>query len=222
MAGRAQGISPGGRAPGVGVRIAFYGDSLTEGWPGAGFMPLLERRLPRHTLLNRGRAGDTTVDLLARLRRDGVDRADLAVVWIGTNDAFSAATGDWLPEDGDWLLAGGPPPDGGVVSAAAAHALGLVLDLVGPSAPRLLLLPPVAPDGDLGEPFTTRLDGLAQVVERAAGSRPQARFVDLRAAFAGGGRPFTTDGVHLNEAGAAVVAEALAAAIGREEGCAAT
>jgi len=204
------------------VRIVFYGDSLTEGWPGAGFMPLLERRLPRHTLLNRGRAGDTTVDLLARLRRDGVDRADLAVVWIGTNDAFSAAAGDWLPEDGDWLLAGEPPPDGGVVSAAAAHALGLVLDLVGPSAPRLLLLPPVAPDGDLGEPFTTRLDELAQVVERAAGSRPQARFVDLRAAFAGGGGPFTIDGVHLNEAGAAVVAEALAAAIGREEGCAAT
>jgi lysophospholipase L1-like esterase len=199
------------------VRIAFYGDSLTEGWPGAGFMPLLERRLPRHTLLNRGRAGDTTVDLLARLRRDGVDRADLAVVWIGTNDAFTAAEGDWLPEDGDWLLAGEPPPDWGVVSAAVAGALDLVLELVGPTAPRLLLLPPVAPDGDLGEPFTTRLDELAQVVERAAQSRTQARFVDLRPAFAAARAPFTIDGVHLNEAGAAVVAETLAAVIAAEE-----
>ncbi len=200
------------------MRIAFYGDSLTEGWPGAGFMPLLERRLPRHTLLNRGRAGDTTVDLLARLRRDGVDRADLAVVWIGTNDAFTSAAGDWLPEDGDWLLAGEPPSDWGVVSAAVAHTLDLVLELVGPSAPRLLVLPPVAPDRDLGEPFTKRLDELAQIVEAAARSRPQARFVDLRPAFAGGGGPFTIDGVHLSEAGAAVVAEALAAAIGQEEG----
>jgi lysophospholipase L1-like esterase len=198
------------------LRIAFYGDSLTEGWPGAGFLPLLERRLPRHTLLNRGRAGDTTVDLLARLRRDGVDRADLAVVWIGTNDAFTAAAGDWLPEDGDWLLAGEPPPDWGVVAAAVAGALDLVLDLVGPGAPRLLLLPPVAPDGDLGEPFATRLDQLAQVAERAAGRRPQARFVDLRPAFSGGG-PFTIDGVHLNETGAAVVAEVLAAGIATGE-----
>lgn len=198
------------------MRIAVYGDSLTEGWPGAGFMPLLERRLPRHTLLNRGRAGDTTVDLLARLRRDGVDSADLAVVWIGTNDAFAAAAGDWLPEDGDWLLAGEPPPDWGVVAAAVARALDRVLELVDPSAPRLLLLPPVAPDGDLGEPFTTRLDELARVVETAAGVRPQARFVDLRPAFRGGG-PFTIDGVHLNETGAAVVAEVLAAAIAIEE-----
>lgn len=198
------------------MRIAVYGDSLTEGWPGAGFMPLLERRLPRHTLLNRGRAGDTTVDLLARLRRDGVDSADLAVVWIGTNDAFAAAAGDWLPEDGDWLLAGEPPPDWGVVAAAVARALDRVLELVDPSAPRLLLLPPVAPDGDLGEPFTTRLDELARVVETAAGVRPQARFVDLRPAFSGGG-PFTIDGVHLNETGAAVVAEVLAAAIAIEE-----
>ncbi|MBN2205538.1 MAG: hypothetical protein JW767_11005 [Thermoleophilia bacterium] len=142
------------------MKIAVYGDSLTEGWPGAGFMPLLERDLPRHSLLNRGRAGDTTVDLL--------------------------------------------------------------IDLLGRSAPRLILLPPVAPDGDLGEPFATRLAELAQIVERAAGSRPQARFVDLRPAFAADGGPFTIDGVHLNEAGAVVVAEALAAAIGREDGGAAT
>jgi lysophospholipase L1-like esterase len=75
----------------------------------------------------------------------------------------------------------------------------------------------VAPDGDLGEPFTTRLDELAQVVEAAAGVRPQARFVDLRPAFAAAGGPLTIDGVHLNEAGAAVVADVLAGAIGEEE-----
>lgn len=198
------------------MRIAFYGDSLTEGWPGAGFMPLLERRLPRHALLNRGRAGDTTVDLLARLRRHGVEHADLAVVWIGTNDAFASAAGDWLPEDGDWLLAGEPPPDWSVVAMAVARTLELVLELVGPSAPRLLVLPPVAPDGDLGEPFAARLNDLAQIVEAAAGDRPQARFVDLRPAFAAAAGPFTIDGVHLNGAGAAVVAEALAAAIATE------
>jgi lysophospholipase L1-like esterase len=208
------------------VRIAFYGDSLTEGWPGAGFMPLLAARLPGHTLLNRGRAGDTTSDILARLRRDGVERVDLAVVWIGTNDAFAAAggdwptesgrpaeDGDWLAEDGDWLLVGEPPPDWSAVAATVARTYDLVLELVAPTARRLLLLPPVAPDGDLGEPFTTRLEELARIVEAAAGSRPQVCFVDLRSAFADAAGPFTIDGVHLNETGAAVVAEVVATAI---------
>ncbi len=200
------------------MRIAVYGDSLTEGWPGAGFMPLLERRLPRRTLVNRGRAGDTTADLLARLRRDGVERADIAVVWIGTNDAFATADDDSLSGGGGWLLAGEPPPDWSAVAAAVARALDLLLELVTPSAARLLLLPPVAPDNDLGEPFATRLEGLARLVEAAGQGRPQAHFVDLRPAFAAAAGPFTIDGVHLNDAGAAVVAEVLARAIDNEAG----
>ena len=39
--------------------IAFLGDSLTEGRPGAAYLPLLAQRLPQHRLLNHGRAGDT-------------------------------------------------------------------------------------------------------------------------------------------------------------------
>jgi len=199
------------------VRIVFYGDSLTEGWPGAGFMPLLERRLPQHALVNRGRAGDTTVDLLARLRRDGVEDAHLAVVWIGTNDAFATVGGDWPATGDDWLPAGEPPPEWAGVRQEVARTLELVLDVVRPSAPWLLLLPPVAPDGDLGEPFAARFEDLARVVEAAARSRPRARFVDLRPAFAAAAGPFTIDGVHLNDAGAGVVAEVLAAVIGAEE-----
>ena len=51
------------------MQIAFLGDSLTEGWPGAAYFPLLQRRLPQHELLNLGRAGDTVVDLLRRVTR---------------------------------------------------------------------------------------------------------------------------------------------------------
>ena len=51
------------------MEIAFLGDSLTEGWPGSAFFPLLESLVPEHRLHNHGRAGDTTADLLARMRR---------------------------------------------------------------------------------------------------------------------------------------------------------
>lgn len=199
------------------MRIALYGDSLTEGWPGTAFVPLLAQALPRDTLVNRGRAGDTTVDLLARLRREGVDEADVAVVWIGTNDAFTATAGGWTAADDDWLLAGEPAPEWASVLGAIAEAYEILLDTVTPAAARLLLVPPVAPDGDLGEPFTTRIDELAALVRAVAAARPHARLVDLRPAFAAAAGPFTIDGVHLNERGAAVVAEALAAVVAGEE-----
>lgn len=195
------------------MRVVVYGDSLTEGWPGAAFMPLLQRGLAGHRLVNRGRAGDTTADLLARLRRHGVDEADVAVVWIGANDAFAATAGDWLAAGSDRLPAGEPPPDWRDVAAATARSYDLVLGLVAPSSSRLLLVPPVAPDDDLGEPFTSRFDDLARLVEAAAQGRPRTRYVDLRPAFADAAGPFTIDGVHLNGAGATVVADALAAAI---------
>jgi lysophospholipase L1-like esterase len=191
------------------MRVAFYGDSLTEGWPGVAFWPLLEQRLPQHTLVNRGRAGDTTSDLLARLRRDGVERVDLAVVWIGANDAFAAGGGEWSSP-------GERAPDWRSVVAAFARTYDLVLDLVSAAAPRLMLVPPTAPD-DVGEPWMSRLTDLAGVAERAAAARPQTRFLDLRPAFAATAGPLTIDGIHLNEAGAVAVASVFAAAVDDEE-----
>jgi lysophospholipase L1-like esterase len=188
----------------------FRSDSLIEGWPGVAFWPLLEQRLPRHALVNRGRAGDTTSNLLARLRRDGTERADLAVVWIGANDAFAAGGGD------SYMPAGQPLDWSGVV-ATIARAYDLILGLVSAGAPRLLLVPPVAPDDDLGEPWMSRLADLAGVAEEAAAVWPQARFLDLRPAFAAAAGPLTIDGIHLNEAGAIVVASVFAVALGEED-----
>ena len=71
--------------------IAFLGDSLTEGWPGAAFFPLLDRRMTEHGLLNRGRAGDTVADLLNRMRYEGLEPVDAAFIWVGANDAVIGA-----------------------------------------------------------------------------------------------------------------------------------
>src|SRR5450759_2789641 len=73
------------------MQIAFLGDSLTEGWPGAAYFPLLQKRLPRHELLNLGRAGDTVVALLRRVTHRGLDPVDLAFIWVGVNDAVMGA-----------------------------------------------------------------------------------------------------------------------------------
>ena len=71
--------------------LAFLGDSLTEGWPGAAYLLLLERRFPQHRLLNHGRAGDTVADLLLRMRHAGLAPVDVAFIWVGANDAVIGA-----------------------------------------------------------------------------------------------------------------------------------
>ena len=93
------------------MRIAFLGDSLTEGHPGESYLARLRRLLPGDELRNGGRGGDTVPALLARLEHTGLEPADLALVWIGVNDAF---LGDWylpdfwLPGINTWLEVKGP------------------------------------------------------------------------------------------------------------------
>jgi lysophospholipase L1-like esterase len=70
------------------MRIAFVGDSLTEGWPGEPYLEVLAQLVPGDELLNHGRAGDTIPAVDARLRVAGLERVDLAFVWAGVNDAF--------------------------------------------------------------------------------------------------------------------------------------
>ena len=49
-------------------KIAFFGDSLTEGIPGASYFQILKDRLPNENLINFGKGGDTVISLYRRVR----------------------------------------------------------------------------------------------------------------------------------------------------------
>ena len=71
------------------MRIACYGDSLTEGAPGVAYVDLLQKALPEHTIVNCGKGGATVRSLYQRLAiRKSLEYVDLAFVWIGVNDTF--------------------------------------------------------------------------------------------------------------------------------------
>ena len=208
------------------MRIAFLGDSLTEGRPGESFLDRLRPRLPDDVVRNHGRAGDTIAGLLARLEAGELGPADLAVVWIGTNDAF---LGDWyLPP---LLEAGGgaaaSPETGGAAShdtgisaasgAAGGHLRPLyerVLDLTLSRAPLAVCVPPVLPDPFAEDGVAARVSSIGAMVAATADARaPRTRLFELAPAFGAARaaeprRHFTIDGVHLNTRGAHVVAAA--------------
>lgn len=74
------------------MRIAFVGDSLTEGIPGSSFYAVLRKRLAGHTLINLGKGNDTVISLYRRLTRLRFgDPFDIAFVWIGVNNVVGGS-----------------------------------------------------------------------------------------------------------------------------------
>ena len=202
------------------MRIAFLGDSLTEGRPGESFLTRLRVLLPGDELLNHGRAGDTVPALLARLENTALPPVDLAVVWIGVNDAF---LGDWYLPPPDDLVDGGGAGGARGPARAAAHPLrplyDRLLDLTLACSPLAVCVPPVLPDPFEQGGVAERVARIAAMVADAAAARGAGgRLFDLAPAFAAAaaseGSGFTIDGVHLSARGADVVAAAFRDLIG--------
>ena len=189
------------------MRIAFLGDSLTEGWPGAAFFPLLQRRLPHHELLNRGKAGDTVADLWARMQFEGLGPVDLAAIWVGANDAVIGAWDASVPGSG-WSW-----PER---LARLAGDYDELLEWTEARAPRLVVVRPLILEAE-GSLWEERAAEVGEALAELAAGRSTCCELDLRPAFAAADRsgegPFTTDGVHFTDAGAEVVARAFASAI---------
>jgi lysophospholipase L1-like esterase len=193
------------------MRIAFLGDSLTEGWPGAAFFPLLERRLPQHELHNRGKAGDTVADLWARLRREGLDPVDAAFLWVGANDAVVGAWDGSAPGS-DWSWPERLARLGGDYEE--------LLDWMAARTSTVFAVRPIVLESE-GSLWERHAADVSEAIGRVAEGRVGCRLLDLRPAFevaAGrGSGPFTTDGVHFTEDGAQVVAAAFAEVIAEIE-----
>ncbi len=191
--------------------IAFLGDSLTEGWPGAAYFPLLDRRMTQHGLLNRGRAGDTVSDLLARMRLEGLEPVDAAFIWVGANDAVIGA---W---DGSGPGSGWSWPERLMRLAGDYEEL---LEWTEARAPRIVVVRPIVLETE-GPLWQDRAADVAEAIARIAASRETCRVLDLKPAFAAaaeeGEGPFTTDGVHFTDVGAEVVATAFAGVIAELE-----
>jgi lysophospholipase L1-like esterase len=79
---RAANVALGPKKPGE-TRVVFFGDSITDNWSKAGYGGFF----PGKPYVNRGIGGQTTSQMLVRLRADVLDlRPDVVVILAGTND----------------------------------------------------------------------------------------------------------------------------------------
>jgi lysophospholipase L1-like esterase len=218
------------------MKIAFYGDSLTTGIPGASYFAILKRRLPEHTLLNYGKINDTPFSLYRRIQAAGLlHPLDMAFIFVGVNDLlierswlFSRIRRRWARTDDEFR-----------------QHYEMLLDRLSAYANRMICISPLFIGEDFDSMWQQRLGRRADLIARLTVEYPHARYLDLRSAFAralasqpvvnGVGQNllqsivdgltlrtdasitraatarrfhYTLDGVHLNVAGAQVVADA--------------
>ncbi len=161
------------------MRIAFIGDSLTEGRPGSSYVTILRDRLPGHTVVNLGEGNDTAISLYRRLTRmRWGEPFDIAFVWVGVND---------LPGDVRWpfrvinaLLRKPRSKD----AEEFRRYYQATLDLVCGHARRVIAVAPLLKGEDAGNPWNREMEVLARVVEELALRHRQVEYLDLRPAFA--------------------------------------
>jgi lysophospholipase L1-like esterase len=157
------------------LRIAFFGDSLTEGKTGVPVLPLLEASRPGDRFINCGRGGDTVKSLLRRIRSQDIRRTfDLAFLWVGVNDIlalqslsyslFMRARGrGWARSEEDFT-----------------HHYGRCLRHLLRSSPAVVAVPPLLIGEDLSSPWNNRLARLSALIQELSERTAGVRFLDIR------------------------------------------
>lgn len=193
-----------------GQRFAFVGDSITEADPGYARLTaaMLGALYPDRQIeyIYAGVGGNRVTDLLERIGRDVLDhQPDWISISIGINDVWHSFH----------------PGLTGVPLADFQPQLRQLLDeIAARSQARLVLMTPTVIGEELTNDENRQLAPYVEVIRAEATAR-KAILCDTHAAFrraiaaAAGRRRFTTDGVHLNPVGNALMAQTLLAALRR-------
>ena len=221
------------------MKIVFFGDSITRGSPGASYLDILMEELPEETIENQGRGGETAAGLQKRIRWVSWDEPfDLAFVWVGVNDLifnvdWSSPKQDRLKQPlvemvndfGDYyhLILLDASAIATRVVAISPLFLGENYDSIHNRRLQVLgkRIEEMAQQFDNVEYLDLRdsliseleakniLASPARSAEEATGDTKPDQSVDDESGSWQGELYFTVDGVHLSEAGAQIVADAL-------------
>lgn len=160
------------------MKIAFFGDSLTEGFPGVPYFSILEKRFPEHELLNYGKGGDTVLSLYKRISKLRLpDSLDLAFLWVGTNDVLvnispaypvikTMIQQQWSRSEEEF----------------EEYYRSLLLLLL-KKAKRVITVAPVFIGEDINNPWNSRLGILTEIIQKLSGEFGHVDFLDLRETF---------------------------------------
>lgn len=160
------------------MKVAFFGDSLTEGYPGAAFFPLLQQRFPECELINYGKGGDTVISLLKRIESTTLpSKINLAFLWIGVNDVFVKVSSIY-----PFLKTLRRQRGAKNHEVFTTHYKNL-LNLLTVKTDWLFTIPPLFIGEDLENPWNKELETLNTVIRELSFFHENCAFIDLRERF---------------------------------------
>ncbi len=220
------------------MKIVFFGDSLTEGVPGVGYYSILQKKLPNHNLINKGKGGDTVISLYRRMKRMDIKKHDISFVWIGTNDILSKIRKSYPIMK---VLAGQIWAGSNQEFEDYYHK---TLNLVQKKTKKIFTIPPIFIGENINNKWNKKINRLSEVIKNVSENYNKVEFVDIRKNIYPKLEPkesdyimknplkvlmdylrfknprkvdeksklrglqFTLDGVHLNSKGAKIVSDA--------------
>ncbi len=157
------------------MRVACFGDSLTEGIPGVSFFEALEAMLPEDKLVNCGKSGDTVISLYRRIRRWRLQGpVDVAVLWVGVNDVLAKLS---LGHSMLKRIMRQPRARDLAEFSAFYHR---TLEILCGRANRVLAVSPLFVGEDLATPWNTELEGFCEVIASLSALFDAVQYLDLR------------------------------------------
>jgi lysophospholipase L1-like esterase len=160
------------------MKIAFYGDSLTEGIAGASYLAYLRKLEPEHELINYGRGGDTVISLYQRIVRHKLDQpVDLSFLFVGVNDIFV-----YLSWNYPLLKAIFRQPWVKDVTEFTAYYQ-KSLNLLTTRASRVFAVSPLIIGEDISNEWNKRVEALGQAICQTAADFENVGYIDLRTDF---------------------------------------
>jgi lysophospholipase L1-like esterase len=160
------------------MKIAFFGDSLTEGNFGVSYLDILKTKLPSHQLLNYGEGGDTVISLYHRIAvMENLEVADLTVLWIGVNDIFGRM--NLIYRFINWMRKkqSASNPD------EFMFYYRLIIELLLQRSNGTISIPPLFLGEDLSNKWNQRLKILGDEIRAFSDEIENVEFVNLREAF---------------------------------------
>ncbi len=223
------------------MKIAFIGDSLTEGIAGVSYYDILQNKLSSHEFFNYGKGGDTVISLFRRVHKMGFSTSmDIGFLWIGVNDVVVKTS--WPLR----LLKRLRKQPWAKDHAQFYQYYRSLLELLENDFTHIFVLPPLLIGEDIHNAWNMELAVLSEIIHGLSLLYPKVEFVDLREHFISQlatknvspyipksvfrvifdafvikspeesakvaterGFHYTIDGVHLNRAGAEMVADVL-------------
>jgi lysophospholipase L1-like esterase len=157
------------------MKIACYGDSLTEGLPGVAYVELLRKALPEHTILNCGKGGATVRSLHHHLvAQKSLEPVDLAFVWIGVNDTFVHVSWHYpfiKKLFGEFWATN---------SEEFARDYRLLLELLLPYAQNIVTVSPLLVGEDMHNRWNRQLDEYSYLIQAISAEYTHVEYCDLR------------------------------------------